>query len=453
MALPLFNIGGLASGLDTSAMIDSLIQVERIPVQQLTSRKAEMQATDTAWQTINTKLSSLRSALEAIATGTDLDKLVTATSSNEAAMTASPSGAATPSTLSFTIDQLAANHQAASDTDFTGGDDLVGAGDLTLTINGTDHVVSADATTTLNDLAFSINDLDVGVTASVVSIDGTDYKLMLSSQETGLENAFSTSATIASLGVTNVVQQGQDAELTIGSGVGALTITRPSNTVADLVDGVTINLHETSATAVTLTVGRDIDATVDKVSAFVEELNSTLNTLKDYTRYDPVGETAGVLVGDSTARNLMIDLRNALTSVVNDQNGDYAVSGSIGLGLNRDGTVDIDETTLRSALEDDFAAVADLLTTAGTAAGGIAGAFDTVLDEAEGAAGTVARARDAWQSQIAIIDDRIEVLEDRIDRREALLIKQFAALETAMSTLSSQAAWLASQLGAQSSAS
>ena len=84
---------------------------------------------------------------------------------------------------------------------------------------------------------------------------------------------------------------------------------------------------------------------------------------------------------------------------------------------------------------------------------GMMGALDTFLDAAEGAGGKIARARDAWQSQITLADERIEILEDRIDRKEALLVKQFAALETAMSTLSSQAAWLASQLGAQSSAS
>lgn len=449
MALPLFNIGGLASGLDTSAMVTSLIEVERIPVQQLLSRKSEMEATDSAWQNITTKLSSLRTALEAIESSDDLDALVSATSSNETAMTATPSGAATPSTTSFTIDQLAKNHQMASDTDFAAGTDLVGAGDFTVTIGGSDHVVTADATTTVNDLALAINNLDAGVTASVISIDGTDYKLMFTGDDTGLDNTFTTSSTIASLASTSIVQQGQDAELTIGSGAGALTLSRSSNTVTDLVDGITINLHETSATAVTLSVGRDVDATVDAVTAFVTELNSVLSTLGTYTQYDSTTESGGLLVGDSTARSLMIDLRNALTSVVNDQNGEYAVSGSIGLSLNRDGTIDLDETELRAAIEDDFGAVADLLTSAGTEATGISGAFDSVLDDAEGAGGAIARARDAWTSQIALIDDRIEILEDRIDRHEALLLKQFAALEVAMSSLSSQAAWLTSQLGAQ----
>ena len=451
MALPLFNIGGLASGLDTSSIITSLIEVERIPVNQLLSRKAEMQATDSAWQTINTKFSAIRTALDAIKTDSDLDELVAVTSSNESAASVTPSGAGTPASVSFTIDQLAANHQVVSDANFTGGDDLVGAGDFTITVGGVDHTVTADATTTVNDLALALNNLDAGFKASVISVDGTDHKLLISSEETGAAGAFTTSSTIASLGTTSVVQQGVDAELTIGSGAGALTLSRSSNTISDLIDGATIRLHETSTTAVEVTVDRDVDGAVDKITNFVDELNAALQSLKDYTAYNTVSETAGPLAGDSTARGLMIDLRNALSSVVNDQNGDYAVSGSIGISLNSDGTVDLDETKLRDALDNDFDAVADLLTAAGTAGTGISGAFDAVLDEAEGAAGKIARARDTWESQIALVDDRIEILEERIERHEGLLIKQFAALESAMSTLSSQAAWLAAQLGSQSS--
>ena len=78
MAVPLFNIGGLASGLDTSAIISSLIEVERIPVQQLESRKSLFNARDAAWQDLNTKFSAIRTALDALKTQDDLNKLVTA---------------------------------------------------------------------------------------------------------------------------------------------------------------------------------------------------------------------------------------------------------------------------------------------------------------------------------------------------------------------------------------
>ncbi len=632
MGLPIFNIGGLASGLDTAAMIDALVEVEQIPVQQLEARQADYQAKDSAWQTISTRFSAIRSALSAIDSESDLNKLVTAASSDDTIVLATPTGAADPGSISFTVDALAANHQTASDTNFTGGDALVGAGTFTITVGGSDHVVTADATTTLNGLSQQINALGIGVTASVISVDGTNSKLVLSSDDSGLSNVFTTSSTISSLGSTSIVQQGADAQLTVGSGPGALTITRATNTITDLVNGVTLDVKQTSASPITVTVGRDLDATAEKVSELVTAINSALSTLADYTRYEATSDTAGVLVGDSAARDLAFQLRSALSSVVNEQSGDYAVPSAIGISLNRSGTFNFNETKLREALEADWDAVAGLFTVSGSAvdsrlshvskgsgtvdgayevvvtqaasqadvtgsayfawffdrsfdvtygtttttvdipawasvnaavdqinsdldaagitavrasvedigagnngiklsttaygsaesfivsagapfglggthtgtdvagtiggeaatgtgqqlvadagdptglrvrvtataaeisgaggslslgdvviSSGMMGALDGLLDAAEGSGGKIARARDLWQAQIDAAEDRIETLLDRIDRKEALLVKQFAALESAMSTLSSQAAWLAAQLGTASS--
>lgn len=77
---------------------------------------------------------------------------------------------------------------------------------------------------------------------------------------------------------------------------------------------------------------------------------------------------------------------------------------------------------------------------------GFVGRLTAALDLAEGAGGAIDRARDRWQNQIDLIDDRIDVFEDRIERKEALLIRQFAALETAMAALTAQANFLSSQL-------
>jgi flagellar hook-associated protein 2 len=625
MTLPLFNIGGLMSGLDTNSIIDGLLSVERIPINQLEARKAGYTAKDNAWQDVNTRFSAIRTALSAIDSQADFNKLVTATSSQESAVVATPAGSATPGTLSFVVDQLATTHQVATATSFTGGSDLVGAGDFTITIGGTDHVITSDTSTTLDGVAQQINALDAGVHANVLTVDATSSKLVIAADDSGASNAFTTSSTIASLASTTIVEQGDDAQLTIGSGPGALTLSRSSNTVTDLVSGVTLELKDTSASPVTITVARDTDATVEAITTLVTEINSTLSKLGELTAYNAESDSGGALVGDSTARALLIDLRSAISGTVNDAAADYAIASQIGISLNRQGTFDLDATELREALEADHDQVMDLLLQSGSAfdgrlsfvsagantvegdyevvvsqaaerasalsnkfkkpnsdvtfqiivgtttvdvsvvrndpvttvvqaindaldaagvnsvtasevaqgnddyiqldhaqygaaasfevvgdpfglagvysgldvvgtiggqvatgsgrtltstagdpdglvvtvgatqaevgaAGGslslgdvsyergIFGSLDTMLDAVEGSGGRIARARDAWQAQIDIVDDRIEVLEDRLDRREALLLKQFSALESAMATLSSQAAWLSSQI-------
>ncbi len=456
MAVPLFNIGGLASGLDTASIIDSLVAVERIPIQQLESRKSLFSSRDAAWQDLTTKFSAIRAALDALKTQDDLNELVTAASSNESVATATPTGSATPSTITFTVDQLATNHQLASQDTFTGPDDKSGAGNFRITQDGTTYTFQTTGQTTIAELAQMINaDPDLGVSASLISVDGTDYKLLLTADDTGEASTFTTSGLNLDF---DEIQTGQDAQITIGSGGnngngngggGGLVITRSSNTVTDLIAGVSIDLHQVSTDPVTVTVARDTAVTAEKVGELITAINAAITALQDYTRYDTSTETAGVLAADSNARQVLFDLRSALSGIANPDATEFATGMSIGIELTRDGTVSFDAAKLQEALDANYDEVAHLLTAAGVDGTGIMGSLDSYVDSLEGADGKIARARNLWEAQIAIIDDRIEVLEDRIDRREARLIRQFAGLETAMATLSSQAQWLASQLGAQ----
>lgn len=382
MAIPLFNIGGLASGLDTNSIISSVLDVERIPIQQLEARKADHQVEDNAWQAIKARYSAIRTALNALDSQTDFDKFATATSSNGAAVSTTSTGAATPGSITFTVDQLAVNHQVASTTNFSGADALVGTGDFTVTVGGADHTVTTTADTTLGQLAASINGLGAGVSASVISIDGTNHKLVLSSDETGAANNFTTSGTVASLGTTDIIQQGVDAELTIGSGASALTLSRSTNTVTDLLAGVSIELTETTTSSVTVSTQRDTDAAVTAIQDLMKEINSTLTTVADATRYSPESDTSGPLAGNATARSLALDLRSAISGAVNSSSS-YPVASSVGISLNRQGTFDIDESKLRTALQDDFDAVVGLLVEGGTAADsrvGFAAAGDSTFE-------------------------------------------------------------------------
>ena len=367
MAVPLFNIGGLASGLDTSSMISAILDVERIPIQQLEARKYDHQVEDNAWQSINTRYSAIRTALNALDSKSDLNKLAVATSSNETAVAATVTGAPGATAVSFTVDQLAANHQLSSATNFSSADALVGAGDFTITKGGVDSTITTTADTTLAQLAAEINSLDIGVSASVISVDGTDYKLILASDETGDANTFTTSGTVTSLGTMDTLQQGRDAEITLGSGASALTLSRSSNTVTDLIAGTSIELKATTTAAVTVATQRDIDGTVSAISDLMSEINSTLDTISSATEYSPDLDAGGPLAGDATARSLAIDLRSSISSVVKD-GATYPVASSVGISLNRDGTFDVDESKLRTALETDFDAVVDLLVEGGSSA-------------------------------------------------------------------------------------
>lgn len=395
--LPVSNIGGLISGLDTNSIVSQLMDIERIPLRHLESRKKSYESKDTAWQSITTRLSALHTALGDIDRTGDWNKLVIATSSDPDAVSVTASGEASPGSFGFTVDQLATSHQVASASTFASAGDVVGAGTFTISIDGADKTVTTGDGATLTDLARGINDLDAGVHATVLSVDGSTVQLLITADETGTDHQFTASGTQTGLGSFDIIQQAADAQLTVGQGTGAITITRQSNTISDLVAGVTIDLKATTTGPVTVTTSRDLDTAVEKVTAFVNELNATLDELGNQSAYNADADTAAPLVGDSTVRQLMFDLTAKVSYAVSGASGSYAYAGGVGISVNREGRFELDETKLRDAMETDFGAVQDLFTeiasttdtravfsAAGTST--VDGTYDVVISQAARAA-------------------------------------------------------------------
>jgi flagellar hook-associated protein 2 len=366
MTLPLFNIGGLATGLDTKTIIKQLMDIEAIPVNQLKQQKSVYQARDTAWQQVLARVKAFQQKIAAVADRSAWGKHASATSSNPDAVGVTVAGSPSPTSISFTVSRLASTHQVKADTVFTSGNDLVGAGTLTLTVDGTDHTVVTTATTTLNDLRGQINALGAGVSASVLTVDANQVRLVLTSNPSGDLGQFTASGTQATLVGFTVAQTGLDAQLTVGSGGGAIAIERASNTITDLVAGLTINLKATSASAVTISADRDPEAAIKAVKEMVTELNATISTVASLSAYNAETKTAAPLTGDNTARRMLLDIRKAVSGAVAGLTGNYLAAGDVGVSLNRGGTVAVDEIKLRAALEKDFDGVMAVFARTGT---------------------------------------------------------------------------------------
>lgn len=354
-------IGGLSSGLDTAAMIEQLMQVERAPIQRLEQTRKTYQTKDEAWTGISTRLSGLRSAIDALVSQSDLERLLSAESSHPGRLSASVTGQADSQTIQMTVDQLATRHELISTGSFASPDSLVGAGTFTLTVDGADHDVVTDADTTLDGLASAIDNLNAGVEASVIMIDESTAELRLVASETGVSSSFTASGDQPGLGALSVVRSGQDAQVTMGS----LTLTRSTNSVEDLIPGVTLDLLASGTEEITVTVGRDLDAAVGAVEEVVGQLNSAIGRIKELTAYNPESGASGPLLGDATARRLLMDLQSAFGTVTTDD-PTYSHAAAVGIEIQRDGSITLDETKLRAALEDDFEAVARLLSRSGS---------------------------------------------------------------------------------------
>ena len=366
-----FSINGLGSGLDTSSIISQLMQLERRPMVQLQTRQDALRKVDDAWGQITTKLSALRKALDGLDKGDDYAKHVATTSSNEAVIKASQSGAPESGSFSLTVNRLAQAHQVGVGQALTGPDSLVGAGQFAIQLgDGTTQTVTTDATTTLKQLQEKIDALGVAVDAAVVQSGATSHRLVLTAKSTGAAGAFTVTGTPPGLNnaQTSVMSQGQDAQLTLGTGAGAMVVTRASNTVSDLISGITLDLKSTGTT--TVATSRDTPATKKAITDLVDALKSVFATIKDLTKYDATTKKSGPLQGNAQAYRLAADLRQGVTTYMNGLSGGLTNAGDIGVTFNSKGELQFDEAKLDSALATNYDGVVSLLSQVGASVTG-----------------------------------------------------------------------------------
>lgn len=517
-----FNVSGLASGLDTSALIDALMFAERATVRRLESSKAQASASLNAWSDIEAKLGTLDSAVAAIRTGGAL-QAATAESSNESVLRVSAQGSALPGSYALRVNTLAAAQQVTS-AGLAGGISLVGAGTATVsggfatigsevnshtlsdgtynltvvsintgaseatvsfdgveqtvsTVGGTMTVVAddggtltideaaasvfetgtaaitvvaADATTTLNGLAASLNAPGGPVRAQIIDTgDATasSYRMVITSRDTGLDSAPDIDLSGLSLfaGGLTTLRAASDASVSLGG--GGLTITRPTNTIGDLLEGLTIDLVGVSpATDVEIVVAADVDAKVQAITAVVDGVTDILGSLGGYSSYNVDAGVGGVLVGSFTARSVQRDLTVAMTTVVPAST--IALLSQIGVTIENDGTYSIDEVELREVLSADSAGVELVLM--GDPSIDDDGVLDvlnqtvtTLLQEA----GRIPTAKDSAEQSISGLDVAIGNQEIRLEAVEDRFRRQFASLEALIGQLQSQGNFLSSMLG------
>ncbi|MEO1062695.1 MAG: flagellar filament capping protein FliD [Actinomycetota bacterium] len=364
MTTPTFNFGGIASGLDTNSIVDQLIQIERNPIVLMQQRQATFQSRADAWSSISTQMSSLRSSIDSLRDMSDFDDLISVRSSNEDAVSVTVGAGGSTGNLAFTVDQLATSHQLASTTTYTSTADSVGAGTLTISVGGVDHDIATTSGTTVENLAAQINESDIGVTANALQIDDTTVKLVLTSDATGEDNSF----TATGLGTFDIVQQGQDAIIGLGTDpLTKLEVKRSSNTVTDLVPGVDVQLKATTTEPITIDSDRDIDGSVERVQGFVDALNGVMTEIRTQTRFDEEGDNDGPLLGDGTLRGIEGELIQEVTGLIDALGTDQNYAASIGIEFTTEGVFELDTTKLREALTDDYDSVTQFFARSGDA--------------------------------------------------------------------------------------
>ena len=264
-------------------------------------------------------------------------------------------------------------------------------GDETITVGGQKHDgtgvswnFAIDGTTTLSDLLQEIN-AAFGGTATAALVDGqirlTDYASGTSLME--LELTYNPGS-----GATNLVfpaisesvhgetitadladfapadftqtQAAQDSQIKVdGYPSGALEwITRSSNTVDDVIQGVTLHLHDAGTVQVDLT--RDTGSVRARLNSIISTYNAAMAFYQEKTGYNQTTKTAGVLMADLVVSDVADNLRTSLiqrASGFSVEADSFTLPGEIGLKLDGDGKLSLDSTVFDAAVADDYLGV------------------------------------------------------------------------------------------------
>lgn len=500
-------ISGLASGIDTEAMIENAVSGIKEQLANLNRDRTMLEWEQTAYRSIIDKMVSFSSKYASYSSSTNLTSnsffdsatrvttggtyanMVSATGKTNSDFKILSATAATAATFSgigsFTLGEGKTFGLGLTMTDLG-----LTAGDLSVTLeDGTVKTLDVAETDSLGSVLSKMKS-ELGINATYSEFTGEFY---LKSTETGKANSFTLGGSLATaLFGDNATQKVEGSDATVKLSINGTTVekTQAGNTFN--IDGMQVtlkgNIAETSeADAVSFTTSVDSDKIIGVIKSMVEEYNTMANEIHSaYTtkplltsknkRYEPLTEEeaselsestienyekkakTGILFGDSDLFSAYDEMRSIISSMDLE---------AIGISTVYDGgktTLAVDETKLRSALENDPDKVRDTFTadkTNGDAKDGVMTRLQKTMDKYAkttgdkgilvNLAGTEKSAtsltNNNYKSKIDRLQEQIERWEEKLSNKIDYYTKQFTALEQMISDMNSQSSALAGMMG------
>jgi flagellar hook-associated protein 2 len=423
---------GVGSKLDLQGTLDKLRQVDNLAVTALQTKEAKAKAQLVTFDGVNAKFLAVKTnALSLSLESNFLTKKISGT--DESVASATVVLGIPEATHDLEVTRLATKSSfqsigvATADTAVTTSDTTFA---YKLGASGQTVNVAVNANTTLTQLADLINKApdNPGVTAAVVNsgTGATPFSLAFTANKTGEDSRISIATPLTDLSLTE--RQGVGgASLNASLKVDGVIYERQSNAgIADVLQGVTLNLKGTGSTSFQIT--SDTSSIADSVKGLVKSFQDAIQEVKTQTAYDGQTSTFGPLAHSSALQGLSGELSQLLGTKVKT-GGAITSLFDLGLQFNRDGSLTLNEDTLTKALTDHPDDVKTLF--AGKT--GVTGLGTLLTDRlsnlTQPAAGAIATEKQATQEQINRLDTNITSTKARLDKRYDTLARQFAALD------------------------
>lgn len=349
-------------------------------------------------------------------------------------------------TFETTTQAGSSNGEIMKSQDFTSDSTALGITG-TLSVNGTDIILTG--TETLNDIQASVDAIaDISATVNYDSDTG-QYSLQVENDldQGSVDLSYSDSDSAA--GLSNMIDTGA----TIAANkalvnINNIDVERESNSIDDLITGLTLNLaDEDSTSTVTVSVTANYDTAKTKINSFIEAFNSAISTFDSLQSYSSETGAAGNLLGDSTTNVLRSGMRRMIFSSFGDISSNFSSLSHLGIEVEETGKLSFNSSTFTSAITDSQDDVTAFFTQDDNNSKGFAVQFKSFLSGyLDSSEGILASKIDGYTNSSSRIDDNITSIQNRLSKREDNLRKQYANLEQLLSTFTSTASYLTSQL-------
>lgn len=452
---------GVGSSILTQDVLDQLRAADEAGrIQPFTLKIANENDKKDAMDTIDANMTNFIDSINAIKSASLYDERQTEVSGTAVEVKAAANTDIQDFTLSVSV---LATKQIEESGAFAAEDTLVAtaAGTMNLNIDGQDFSIAYDETTTLKDLKALINE-QAGdkVDATIVQINSGEFRLFISSVDTGTTQDITMSdtsgflsddggATVGGAKLTTgmtAIQTGVDAEFTFNG----QAIVRNSNSVSDLITGLDITLKEVGTSVVSVSQNRD--NIMSKIDSFVTKYNSAIHELNKMTK-SSAEDDKGIFSGESTIKNMKRVLEDMFSSV----GGGAGNMSDYGFDIDKEGVMTLDKDVLTKAMDANSKNV-EAFFSGGTFTN--SDATTTVVDGIFTEMSTIVEGYtkyDATLDQFAnSISDSIKRLEagketatERLDARYEILKKQFGAYDLMISRFNSASSMFSQMISAE----
>lgn len=435
------------SDFDPTSLATQLASLDILALQtSINKQKTNLQAQTKALDSLRTALTTFRTSITALNSTSASVLKNSATMNQEGIATITASASARKGTYSINVTQLASAQQKS----FAGltDDDIESAsGTLKINLNGESIEVEMDGLTSLADFADAVNKAEFpsvkdnnsttatseqnGVTASLMRVNG-EVSLMLSSDQSGKKYDIQ----LDTSGMTNgqdifageqTVTNGKDAIFKLGD--SDTEYFSSSNTLDELVDGVSIKLTSTTEAGKPLVITVDTDSTETKnqIQAFLDAYNTLRSSISDLTATGTDADSRGAFAGDAGISSLTSELSNLLRGTFGDQN-----MSKFGISADKDGKLSLDSDVLEKQLKNDPQTVAQFF----NGNDGLIKKMDKSLDKyLSSSSGLLKGRQETLDRQQTEIDTKTEKMNTRYESSYNRYLKQFTQLQKLMSQM------------------